>query len=118
MMTGWIAQTIEAAQLATGDIITRWRGQDATPADLVIWPVSQVSEEEHGRIVALCGGLWEADTLHGDIRADPIARNNSRTAEFGSNELVEMIRPVDDHNEDELTRRSFFPTEWPTGCAL
>ena len=114
MRTGWIALTVEAAQLAVGDIITRWRGEDATPADLVIWPVSEVSEGEHGKIEALCGGLWEADTLHGDVMAEPIARNTDLSVQIGPDELVEIIRPVADHNEDDLARVSFFPTEWPT----
>lgn len=113
MRTGWIALTVEAAQLVAGDIITRWRDQNATPADWVIWPVSRVSEGENGKIVALCGGLWEADNLHGDIRQEPIARDTSRTAEFGPDELVEIIRPVEDHNEDYLAMLSFVATEWP-----
>ena len=80
----------------------------------MIWPVSQVSKEEHGKIVALCGGLWEVDNLHGDIRQEAIARDTSRSAEFGPDELVEIIRPVENHNEDDLARMSFVSTEWPT----
>ena len=113
MRTGWIALTVEAAQLVAGDIITRWRDQNATPADWVIWPVSEVNEKEHGKIVAVCSGLWEVDTMHGDIREEPIARDTSRSAEFGPDELVEIIRPVEGHNEDDLARISFSPTEWP-----
>ena len=114
MRTGWIALTVEATQLVAGDIITRWRDQDATPADLVIWPVSQVNTDAHGRVVTTCGGLWEADNLHGDIRQEAVARNTNRSAEFGPDELVEIIRPIEDQNEDDLAKVSFVSTRWPT----
>ena len=113
MRTGWIALTVEAAQLVAGDIITRWRDQNATPADWVMWPVSEVSKGEHGRIVALCGELWEADNPHGDIREELFARDTSRSAEFGPDELLEIVRPVEDYNQDDLARMSFLATEWP-----